>query len=260
MALNSSDVAAGQDATASQYNNLIDDVEEHTHEGSDTAGVHATIIAAVNAGEAVGANKAVYMDDTDNEWKLADGNDTGKLEFVGFSIEAGTDGNAMKVATAGVLGGFSGLDAGKKYYLSDTAGEISTTKGTYEIYVGIAISTTQLLIHHAPRSSAIMAFPSSEVFASGAVPTSWTDLDLSSVVGVTTALVFLKVTHDNSNAKIRFRTNGDTDEIYDGASASGSTADDMYVTVITDSAGVVEWNCEAAATGVVTLLAYLKIK
>jgi len=37
MALNSSDVATGNDATATQYNNLRADVVEHDHDGVDTA-------------------------------------------------------------------------------------------------------------------------------------------------------------------------------------------------------------------------------
>lgn len=102
--------------------------------------------AFVNAGEAIGAFKAVYIDATDSEWKLCDGNDADKLDFAGFSLEAGTDGNKMKVRTDGVVGGFSGLTTGSKYYLSDTAGEIQSTPGTYEVLVGIAVSPTKLLI------------------------------------------------------------------------------------------------------------------
>lgn len=41
MALNSADVSAGDTATAAQYNNLRSDVQEHTHEGTDTTKVKA---------------------------------------------------------------------------------------------------------------------------------------------------------------------------------------------------------------------------
>ena len=37
MALNSSDVTAGNDVLASEYNSLIDDIQQHTHDGTDTA-------------------------------------------------------------------------------------------------------------------------------------------------------------------------------------------------------------------------------
>ncbi len=39
MALNSSDVNAGDDILATHNNNLIDDIEQHTHEGTDTTKV-----------------------------------------------------------------------------------------------------------------------------------------------------------------------------------------------------------------------------
>lgn len=41
MALHSADVSAGDTATAAQYNNLRSDVQEHTHEGTDTTKVKA---------------------------------------------------------------------------------------------------------------------------------------------------------------------------------------------------------------------------
>lgn len=107
-----------------------------------------------NAGETISAFKAVYLDDTDNEWKLSDANDTARFRVDGFSLTSGTDGNPMPVQLGGVVTGFSGLDAGKDYFLSDTAGEISTTPGTNMLKVGVALDATKLLLIQAPRAAA----------------------------------------------------------------------------------------------------------
>ena len=93
----------------------------------------------------------VYQNKTDNEFYACDGNDTAAMKFLGFAISNGTNGAAFNVQFYGVVSGFTGLDEGEKYYLSDTVGTISTTAGTYEVLVGIAISTTQLLIQKGQR-------------------------------------------------------------------------------------------------------------
>lgn len=53
-----------------------------------------------------------------------------------------------KLIYGGILPGFSGLTPGIEYYLSDTAGAISTTPGSTEVRVGKAVSPTELLIIH----------------------------------------------------------------------------------------------------------------
>jgi hypothetical protein len=54
----------------------------------------------------------------------------------------------VNVVVDGILDGFSGLTPGATYYLSNTAGAISTSAGGTSIKVGKAISPTQLLIIH----------------------------------------------------------------------------------------------------------------
>lgn len=102
-----------------------------------------------NAGETIaGATLPVpvYQNTTDNEFYKCDANVSTKLNFVGFAISDGTDGNPIDIQMTGIVRGFSGLSEGVKYYLSDSAGYIGTTPGTYEVLVGIAISETELLI------------------------------------------------------------------------------------------------------------------
>lgn len=88
---------------------------------------------------------AVYIKDADGEVYACDADDQDALEFSGFAVSNGTDGNPITVQTKGIVSGFTGLDAGKKYYVQDDK-TIGTSIGTYEVLVGIAISSTQILI------------------------------------------------------------------------------------------------------------------
>ena len=66
--------------------------------------------------------------------------------FIGFCAETVLAGRNPNVFIGGVVPGFSGLSAGARYYLSDTAGGIQTTAGTVNRRVGLAVSETELLI------------------------------------------------------------------------------------------------------------------
>jgi len=73
--------------------------------------------------------------------------DTPFLGFAAASITGGTNGTFV---TAGIAVGFSGLLPGSLYYLNDTPGTIGPTPGTNSRKVGIALSTTTLLITNEP--------------------------------------------------------------------------------------------------------------
>ncbi len=85
-----------------------------------------------------GTNTAIFKTDASLA-RTSDG-------FIGFAISAITSGNEGTTVISGVIAGFTGLLVGTKYYLSDTAGEISTSVGSVTRKVGIAVSTTELLI------------------------------------------------------------------------------------------------------------------
>lgn len=105
-------------------------------------------VETMTAGETIaGATTpvAVYMYNSDDEFYACDANDQSKLEFSGFGISDGTDGNNIEVQFDGVVGGFSGLTKGAECYVQDDK-TIGHTVGTYEVFVGIAISTTEILI------------------------------------------------------------------------------------------------------------------
>lgn len=101
----------------------------------------------------------VFQNKTDNEYYICDGNDTAKMKFLGFALTNANNGEDIEVQFSGIVSGFTGLSEGEKYYLSDTAGAISTTIGTYEVLVGIAISETQLLIQKGRRYATGVIMP-----------------------------------------------------------------------------------------------------
>lgn len=93
----------------------------------------------------------VYQNKTDNEFYACDANDTAAMKFLGFAVSNGTDGGDLAVKFTGIVSGFSGLDEGQKYYVSDTVGTIQNSPGTNEVLVGVAISPTELLIQKGQR-------------------------------------------------------------------------------------------------------------
>lgn len=133
--LTSSDVVAGDDILASQYNLLRDDILL-MRQDAQTAG--ETINGAT-------LPVACFLDNSDDEWYACDANVQTKLEFKGFAITNGTDGNAITIQFHGVVGGFTGLTKGAVYYVQDDQ-TIGTSIGTYEVRVGIAMSATEILI------------------------------------------------------------------------------------------------------------------
>ncbi len=78
--------------------------------------------------------------------ELSDASDAQKINFVGFVYDDKNALDATKVQYHGILGGFSGLTPKKDVFLSDTAGGISHTPGTYPVKVGFAISTTEIVV------------------------------------------------------------------------------------------------------------------
>jgi len=70
--------------------------------------------------------------------------------FVGFTSAAISSGVTGNVATTGILDGFTGLTVGATYYLQND-GTIGTSAGTTSLKVGIALTSTILLINIPPQ-------------------------------------------------------------------------------------------------------------
>lgn len=136
------DALAGTSGTPSDDNKFVTDSDTRLGVKTMTAG--ATINGAT-------LPVPVYQNDSDNEFYACDANDTAAMKFLGFAVSNGTDGTDLDVRFNGIVGGFTGLSEGEKYYVQDTVGTIGTTAGTNEVLVGVAISQTELLIQKGRR-------------------------------------------------------------------------------------------------------------
>lgn len=67
--------------------------------------------------------------------------------MIGFVQSAISNGNSGFIDIIETAEGVSGLTIGKVYYLSDTAGSISTSPGTVKVKVGVAVAATILAIN-----------------------------------------------------------------------------------------------------------------
>ena len=108
-------------------------------------------IASFTAGETIsGATLPVpvYVDSSTGKVYACDANDNTKVKFTGFAISTAAADASIKVQFEGLVGGFTGLTKDTDYYVQDAVGTIGTTKGTYAIYVGRAMSTTEIYIQY----------------------------------------------------------------------------------------------------------------
>jgi|CXWL01.1.fsa_nt_gi hypothetical protein len=105
-----------------------------------------TLSKTVTLGETIAAGEAVYLKSSDGKVYKTDADTLESiLNFIGFAAEAGVLNETKRVVLAGrMVTGLSGLTAGTIYYLSNTAGALSSSEGTYPLAVGVAVSTTVL--------------------------------------------------------------------------------------------------------------------
>ena len=101
----------------------------------------------------VSARDVVYISAADTVLP-ADANAESSSRVIGFATASAIATAAVIVQSAGVLSGFSGLTAGARYYLSETAGAVTatvpTTSAANVIQVGYAASTTKMQIQVIP--------------------------------------------------------------------------------------------------------------
>ena len=114
-------------------------------------------------------------------------------------------------------------------------------------------------------TGATIGFPNAQVF-SGASPTNWTDLDLSSIVGQTQSIVMIKAKFINNARPVGFRPNGDDESWVLGSITNNksvsliSAASDETATgiITTDESGIVEWKThEEWGSVVLSVVSYL---
>lgn len=88
----------------------------------------------------------VYLATSTSAIQLSDANSEFDKDFMGFAISDATNGDSVLVQINGVVDGFSGLSAGLEYFVQDSVGTIGTATGTAQIFVGRAISATDIII------------------------------------------------------------------------------------------------------------------
>lgn len=100
------------------------------------------------AGESVSIRDILYFKESDQRWyKLGNNTIPGTEKIkVGFSETAASSGSGISVTISGLISGFTGLTAGSKYYTSGTVGTLTTTPVSYSMFIGIAMSSTTILL------------------------------------------------------------------------------------------------------------------
>ena len=126
-----------------------------TFSSTGTVSFNATTIAA-DAGENVASGDWVYQLATDGEWYLTDADIATKCLGVriGKARGAGTNGNS--IAGGVFIGGLETVGTytpGQAYYLSNTAGALSTTAGTNSVLVGYGDANSDLILRTQSQSA-----------------------------------------------------------------------------------------------------------
>lgn len=116
-----------------------------------TVNTDRIILGSQTAGETVAAGNIVYFKSSDSRWWLADADLTATFSNVllGVALGSGTAGNTISggVQIYGKCDSFTGLTATATYYLSNTAGGVSSSAGTYSVIIGQAFSTTGIFFN-----------------------------------------------------------------------------------------------------------------
>lgn len=105
-------------------------------------------IVTGNAGETFATGTVVYLSASDREWYKTDADDSTTYSdtIIGIAQGNGTNGSAVSggILLSGKDTSQSGLTAGARYFLSSTAGGLSTA--TSSQVIGIALSTSEILL------------------------------------------------------------------------------------------------------------------
>ena len=113
---------------------------------SSSLAYNAEVISGT-AGAAMSLGSIVYFSSSDQKWYVADADLTTSFQnkTLGAAVSSGAIDTSINIMLSGRSSSVStSMTAGTKYYLSNTAGGIATT-GTYEVYLGYALSSTDFL-------------------------------------------------------------------------------------------------------------------
>ena len=137
--------------TPAQLRSTLDRLESNssTTGGGVVQSIFDSIFDEATADQAVFLGDIIYISGA-GTIDLARANAAGTHNAIGVVTEAAILGGTAEFQTQGIVGGFSGLTPDSKYYLSAaTAGEETSTApstvGQYVVFLGTAISATELL-------------------------------------------------------------------------------------------------------------------
>jgi hypothetical protein len=130
--------------------NITFDSQTSTFNSIQVQNIEAEVVSFTSGGVTVG--DVVYFDNATSKVKPADADTFAQaIGIVGIAKETIADGSAVRVRVTrgGKVAGFSGLTPGAVYYLSQTAGAITsvapTAVGSSVVKVGSAVSTTEII-------------------------------------------------------------------------------------------------------------------
>lgn len=136
--------------------------------GSVSAGVIVeefdAFVGTLTTAESITVRDAVAIDFDSGIYRIfkADADAANRnTSFAGFALQTVSSNAAVDVHAFGPLSGFVGLTVGATYYLSTTAGAITTTPGVGAISVGKALSSTVLFVNAIKEG---LNFPSPVIF------------------------------------------------------------------------------------------------
>lgn len=107
-----------------------------------------TLNPAYTYGETIAAGDVLYMKAADSKVYKAQADTLAHIQaVVGLALAAGSANDTNAILGPGkVVTGLSGLTAGSPVYLSNTAGAYATSAGDFPLVIGVAISTTAMLV------------------------------------------------------------------------------------------------------------------
>jgi len=152
------------------------------------------------------------------------------------------------------------VDSGGVTNASETVKGLVEEATDAEIAAGTATGSTGARLYINPSKQYGAKFSDTDIYESLTEPSTWTDLDLSSVVGVKQKMVMLKVSNQaiDITSVYAFRPKSDTGEYYNSAGANNLTnialtTNTSATTIVkTDTNGVIQWKSNDLLSAITT--------
>lgn len=123
------------------------------------------------AGETLAVGDIAYFKTSDQKWWKTDADAAATAIGVRIGVcEVAASADAIAVIrTGGIDATHTSLTAGASYYLSGTAGALTTTAGTFQRFYGVALSTTEIVM--ALESNTTVTQGGQQIYAADSVGT-----------------------------------------------------------------------------------------